>query len=137
MSRPHAFEIHTDHINHPSISELSDRLGLTGTAPSNSDLLFNDTTRLRQNAKARSSLSNIFSHEAPSLPHEGSGEAAGQAALPALPNSRPKEPPPPPPPVAEVLKPMVPPKRSSLIFTQVMIFCIELRVRGVNFSPSC
>ena len=106
--------------HHPIIiSELSDRLGLTGADPSNSDLLFNDTTRLRQKAKARSSLSNIFSHEAPALPTGGSSEAAAQAALPALPNSRPKEPPPPPPPVAEVLKPMVPPKRSSLIFTQV------------------
>ena len=112
-------ELENISTHHHPISELSDRLGLTGAAPSNSDLLFNDTTRLRQKAKARSSLSNIFSHEAPALPTGGGSEAAAQAALPVLPNSRPKEPPPPPPPVAEVLKPMVPPKRSSLIFTQV------------------
>ena len=99
---------------------MSDRLGLNGSSPSNADLMFNDTTRLRQRAKARSSLSNIFSHEAPSLPSNEA--AANQAALPVLPNSRPKEPPPPPPPVAEGLKPMVPPKRSTLLFTQVTIF---------------
>ena len=98
------------------ISELSDRLGLGGGGgPHSGSLLFHDTTRLRQNAKARSSLSNIFSHEAPSL---DGGEAAGQAAAAASAASRPKEPPPPPPPVAEVLKPMVPPKRSTLLFTQ-------------------
>ena len=106
-----------------SVSELSDRLGLGG---SNSDLMFNDTTRLRLNAKARSSLSNIFSHEAPSLSEAQARSAAAvaaasAAAAAAAASSRPKEPPPPPPPVAEVLKPMVPPKRSTLLFTQVMM----------------
>ena len=94
--------------------------------------MFHDTTRLRLNAKARSSLSNIFSHEAPSLrcdqmlPGGIQVLPGGDQVLPGVTaasaaSSRPKEPPPPPPPVAEVLKPMVPPKRSTLLFTQVMM----------------
>lgn len=51
-------------------------------------------------------MANVFSHEAPSL-----GEAKRIRFL----STRPKSPPPPPPPVAEVLRPVVPPKKFSCV----------------------
>jgi hypothetical protein len=101
------------------LSELSDRLGLGSAAATNTKQtsmlrhsnLFNDTQRLRLK-KRRTSLSSMFSHEAPTL-----GELRRTCFLAAAPvPPRPREPPPPPPPVADVLKPVVPPKKSSLLF---------------------
>ena len=66
--------------------------------------LFHDTQRLRTTLQPRPSLAALFSHEAPALMDEGNRKKSGE---------RPREPPPPPPPVAEVLKPLVPPKKVS------------------------
>ena len=94
-------------------------------------LFFKNSFRLRkQLGQQRPSLATLFCHEAPSL-----GEGKRTRFVTSRP--RPSEPPPPPPPVAEVLKPVIPPKNLSFKFSRIEEERINNVINRKNSDLDC